>query len=225
MYISRIKLLSDGDFFNFIKETAVYDAHQFLWKIFPKDQDIKRDFIFRQEKTDNLPIFYTVSERKPLDSFGAFQIDTKEYDPKIKKGDIYSFTLRANPTVAKKTEGEKNSKNHDVCMAAKLEAKNRGLKPEDRDFYTFIEESTKNWLSDKRAELNGYKLSNSNISIGAYIQNRVYRKKGGKPILYSSVDYTGLLEVTEPELFKELLFNGIGRSKAFGCGLMLIRRI
>ncbi|WP_083803977.1 type I-E CRISPR-associated protein Cas6/Cse3/CasE [Desulfonatronospira thiodismutans] len=33
-----------------------------------------------------------------------------------------------------------------------------------------------------------------------------------------------MLEVTEPDSFKETLFNGLGRSRAFGCGLMLVRR-
>lgn len=223
MYISRIKLLSDGGFFNFLGTDTIYDAHQFLWKIFPDDPEIKRDFIFREEKNDDLPTYFTVSERKPLNSFGAFKIDTKEYNPKIQIGDIYSFTLRANPTVAKKEAGQKHSKNHDICMDAKKEAKSKGFKSIEKDLY--IETETKNWLSAKKSELNGYQLIDTNISIDGYQQNRVYRKRGGKPILFSSVDYSGLLEVTDSELFKNLLFNGIGRSKAFGCGLMLIRRV
>jgi CRISPR system Cascade subunit CasE len=39
------------------------------------------------------------------------------------------------------------------------------------------------------------------------------------------LDYKGVLCVTDTELFKTTLFNGIGRSKAFGCGLMMVRRV
>ncbi|MBL7000104.1 MAG: type I-E CRISPR-associated protein Cas6/Cse3/CasE [Gammaproteobacteria bacterium] len=42
---------------------------------------------------------------------------------------------------------------------------------------------------------------------------------------FSAVDFTGVLTVTDVDLFKVALFNGIGRSKAFGCGMLLIRRI
>lgn len=224
MYISRIKILPDSDFLGFLqKNNTIYDVHQFLWNIFPNDPDKDRDFIYREEKNDDLPTFYIVSKRKPLEMQRGFQIDTKKYDPQISEGDIFSFTLRANPTVAKKVDGKKNSTNHDISMVAKKEAQNKGLQDEEK--YNFIEEATKNWLSENKANTLGFKLSNSNISVDAYMQNRVYRKKEGKPILFSSVDYSGLLEVTDPKLFKNLLFNGIGKSKAFGCGLMLIRRV
>ena len=42
---------------------------------------------------------------------------------------------------------------------------------------------------------------------------------------FSSVDFTGNLEVTDVDRFTKALFGGIGRAKAFGCGLLLIRRI
>ncbi len=45
-------------------------------------------------------------------------------------------------------------------------------------------------------------------------------KKAG----FSSVDLTGELRITDLEAFEYTLFNGLGRSKAFGCGLLLIKR-
>ncbi|WP_225391738.1 type I-E CRISPR-associated protein Cas6/Cse3/CasE, partial [Escherichia coli] len=39
----------------------------------------------------------------------------------------------------------------------------------------------------------------------------------------SSVDYTGMLTVTDPGLFLQRLSQGYGKSRAFGCGLMLIK--
>ncbi len=41
---------------------------------------------------------------------------------------------------------------------------------------------------------------------------------------FSSVDFTGELEVTDVDKFKNALFRGIGPAKAFGCGLLLVRR-
>ncbi|MBE9580954.1 MAG: type I-E CRISPR-associated protein Cas6/Cse3/CasE [Proteobacteria bacterium] len=46
-------------------------------------------------------------------------------------------------------------------------------------------------------------------------------KKSG----FSSVDFLGDLEITDVKKFTKALFGGLGRAKAFGCGLMLVRRI
>jgi CRISPR system Cascade subunit CasE len=38
-------------------------------------------------------------------------------------------------------------------------------------------------------------------------------------------DFSGVLTVADPEIFVKSLYNGIGAARAFGCGLMLVRRI
>lgn len=66
---------------------------------------------------------------------------------------------------------------------------------------------------------NRYKLQNS-----TYRWQSIKADKGIKSG-FSSVDFVGELEVTDIEKFTKALFRGVGRSKAFGCGLMLIKRV
>lgn len=73
-------------------------------------------------------------------------------------------------------------------------------------------------LKDRNGQL---KLQNSAYQWHDLMQKSRKGNKSG----FSSVDFTGDLEIIDPEAFKTLLFNGIGRSKAFGCGLMLVKRI
>ena len=40
----------------------------------------------------------------------------------------------------------------------------------------------------------------------------------------SNLDFEGQLEVTDPVVFLEKVKAGFGPQKAFGCGLMLLRR-
>ena len=47
--------------------------------------------------------------------------------------------------------------------------------------------------------------------------------KSRQMIQFSSVDYSGVLVVNEPTLFLQRLIQGYGKSRAFGCGLMLIK--
>jgi len=49
--------------------------------------------------------------------------------------------------------------------------------------------------------------------------------KNGEKSGFSSVDFTGELQITDPEKFRQTLFQGMGRSKAFGCGLLMVRRV
>ena len=45
----------------------------------------------------------------------------KPYAPRLAVGDRLAFRLRANPTIARKEEGKKNSPRHDVVMDAQYQ--------------------------------------------------------------------------------------------------------
>ncbi|EHL5171358.1 type I-E CRISPR-associated protein Cas6/Cse3/CasE [Escherichia coli] len=59
--------------------------------------------------------------------------------------------------------------------------------------------------------------------VDAYRQQQLRRENSRQLIQFSSVDYTGMLTVTDPGLFVQRLSQGYGKSRAFGCGLMLIK--
>jgi CRISPR system Cascade subunit CasE len=54
---------------------------------------------------------------------------------------------------------------------------------------------------------------------------RTWRQRGGKGIALSTLDFEGGLAVTDPERLRVVLLAGIGPAKAFGCGLLLVRRM
>ncbi|MBE0437950.1 MAG: type I-E CRISPR-associated protein Cas6/Cse3/CasE [Methylomicrobium sp.] len=41
---------------------------------------------------------------------------------------------------------------------------------------------------------------------------------------FGFVDLIGDLQVADPEAFSQTLFNGLGRAKTFGCGVLIVRR-
>ena len=224
MYFSRVEFqreLSTDSLFSELMSGNTYAAHQLLWKLFPDAPDAQRDFIFRQEIKAGLPMFYLVSKRKPqkIDLFSS--VVSKEYNPVLRNGDQLAFSVRANPVIARKIEGKKHSSKHDVWMDAKTEGRIQGLAGDKLS--AFIEKQVKNWLS-LRGEANGFSVVSSRVELQAYQQHRVYKKKHGKPIRYSSVDFQGLLTVEDPDAMKKILFGGIGRAKGFGCGLFMIKR-
>ena len=223
MYISRIHVKRGQELFRLTRSEArdsLYAAHQLLWRAFPKDAGANRDFLFRQENREGLPCFFVVSERRPVND-GLFQIETKDYSPQLEIGQRLAFSLTANPVVARKTDGKKYSPKHDVWMDAKREARNMGLDDEER--IAHCEDRARQWLI-ARAETHGFSIEDQQIHVDEYFHHQFYRRKG-RPIRFSSISYDGILTVVDPERLLGTLFEGIGRSRAFGCGLMLVRRV
>ncbi|SFT37175.1 type I-E CRISPR-associated protein Cas6/Cse3/CasE [Halomonas saccharevitans] len=231
MYLSRVRVdlngLSRESLFE-IMGGGAYAAHQLLWQLFP-GHDGARPFLFRQEMEEGdaglnkapkgLPLFYVLSDREPAASLGLLEVQCKPFAPALAAGDQLAFRLRANPTVAKSVAGKRGQR-ADVMMAAK-----KPFSPEQRtseECARAMDQAARDWLKT-RAEGAGFRLPVT-PEIGAYRQHELNKPGRRDAIQFSSVDYEGLLEVTEPERLIETLAHGLGRAKAFGCGLMLLRR-
>lgn len=80
------------------------------------------------------------------------------------------------------------------------------------------------WLTGERAERAGYLIEQpANLQVTGYTWKPLPEK--GRKAGFSTLDYEGVLTVTDPERFIVMLNSGLGKARAFGCGLMLTRRI
>lgn len=253
MYFSRIRLQRNAS----PKDIAAlgrfdgYQLHKVVWNFFSDGPDRKRDFLYRHETVNGWPTFYTVSERKPYDPSGLWEIKPKPFEPKLAQGERLAFKLRANPVqLAKKerssTEIEtwrksreerglkekeltKKRIRHDVVMEAKNKIGFKNLPNDQRPhFATLIQEAGMAWLKDKENEFGFFVSDNKEypaVRVDGYSQHKVFKGRGSKPVIFSTLEFNGILTVGDPKTFIEkCLFTGIGPAKAFGCGLMLVRR-
>ena len=203
-----------------------YADHQWLWNWFPAENGAPRDFLFRRHETDGAARFYVVSHRPPIEEMGAWHARTRDYAPQVAEGDRLQFELRANPTVRHGRDGK--SKRHDVVMEAKKKMLiDQGLarwvdwtsdeKPMVQDL---VQAACTAWL-ERRAERLGFVPDRETLLIESYEQ---HREKPDQLLTFSTVDLTGQLTVTDPEAFNAALLSGVGGARAFGCGLLLVRR-
>ena len=223
MYFSMIRLRRDitpRDMAAMTKGDG-YQIHKLVWNLFADHPDRKRDFIYRHEPINGWPTFYTVSQREPQDVSGMWEITPKEYLPKLRAGQRLGFTLCANPIRSKRDENKRQHR-HDVIMEAKLEIKKRG---ENINMPDIVQEQGVHWLLD-RAASHGFSVSPEGIRADGYRQHRIFKGKGNQQITFSTVDFNGILTISDPAVFVEkCMFEGIGPAKGFGCGLMLVRRV
>ncbi len=215
------------------RSRAKYGEHQWLWNFFPSAEDQKRDFIFRRHELNNEPRFYVVSERQPVTPSPAWEVKSQPYQPQLSEDQCLAFQLCANPVVAIKSASGK-SKRHDVVMhAKKMLLAERGLGDDAQwkqlaagenklPLYDLVHETCLAWLKTRGAG-NGFEIISAGVD--AYTQNKTNKPKSKESaIQFSTVDFSGDLRITDVELFKKVLFTGLGHAKGFGCGLLLVKK-
>lgn len=258
MYLSQIQLTGAiGEYSQLGKllRSNSYGMHRLLWDLFDRADTAR--FLFREENSAEqlgtgrpLPLYYVLSAALPSQQSPLFEVQTKPFAPVLRAGDMLGFRLRANPTVARRVAGAKNSRRHDVAMDAQrhwlhtacaerqlaLSGKKGDVKaallahPDyqgkagvdrlENELAEAVAAANHRWLAE-RAEQHGFKPAS--VQATGYRWNALPEK--GRDAGFSSLDYEGVLTVTDPERFVQALGSGIGPAKAFGCGLMLIRRL
>ncbi|HDS2558525.1 TPA: type I-E CRISPR-associated protein Cas6/Cse3/CasE [Klebsiella aerogenes] len=211
MYLAKITLhtsqLSPSQLLQLV-DRGEYVIHQWLWELFPGGQE--RQFLYRREELKGAFRFFVLSLEPPTES-EIFDIQYRPFAPTLSTGQSLHFSLRANPTICKA------GKRHDLLMEAKRQVRGQVNGP---DIWQHQQQAAQDWLA-RQGEQNGFSLREVNVD--AYRQQQVVRAKSRQLIQFSCVDFSGVLVVNEPGLFMQRLAQGYGKSRAFGCGLMLIK--
>lgn len=218
MYLSRIRPTERIDQMRRLAHIAggsQYRIHTALWHLFEYDPDAKRDFLYRQDGQADKLSFLVLSKRRPGTDKGLWDVQIKEFAPRLRVGQRLNFSIRINPVIKRRDE-EGRQQRHDLVMDLKKNTNGHVQTQAE-----LVQQAAHKWLAN-RAASNGFELIDSSLIGEAYRQWR-FSGKGGRNISFSSIDCAGVLTVTDTELFEQAIHSGIGPVKAFGCGLLLIR--
>ena len=198
---------------------SIYHEHTLIWQLFSKDPDKTRPFIYRNVSRVGATAEFLVLSSEAITEHPIFLSQSKTFQPHLKKGQLLQFELRANPVVVKADQKDKK-KNHDVIYNAIKSAKD---KKEGFSKSKIIQEKGLEWLSG-RAPNKGFSIETDSTMVMSYNPIKT-GKKNRTSIRLSMVDYKGILTVEDPDLFIDSIGKGIGKARAFGCGLILIKPI
>jgi len=191
-------------------------------------------------------VIYTLSRRQPRDDSGFWQIDEpRPFAPALTPGQPLDFILRANPvrrsmrnpseTVRGRMErragkhSNSSDQKHDVVMLEKRRLQEAGLPALDEP--ELVQSQGEAWLRQQEKS-SGFEVVR--VRADGYQQQRIFRR--GAPASFSTIEFSGLLRVTDPAQMKQRLWfgtegpaearvsPGLGSARGFGCGLMLVRR-
>lgn len=212
MYFSRARLLRHSGGMD------LYQEHKLIWNLFDSDENASRDFLYRRTGRLGVAEFYLLSRREPEASH-EWSVETKPYAPKVVAGASFSFSLRVNPVIRKRDENGKQ-KRDDIIMETRHKQKSEsGKLPETG---AIVEKAGRKWLLERSEKL-GFSVPERSLIIDDYFKLTSRQSRSGRQLHFGVLDYSGVLEITEPPLFLQSLYSGIGPAKAFGCGLLLIR--
>ena len=137
--------------------------------------------------------------------------ETKDYRPfldRLENGQRWEFRLKANPV--RKVRKDKGRR-PDESVVGTLQG------------HVTVKQQVE-WLMS-RAEAHGFELpldANEKPAVIVSQRNREVFRRGSDEVTLSTAVYDGTLTVTDADLMRATLCQGIGRAKGFGCGLLTI---
>ena len=217
MYLSRLKLARSPDVAalgTLLDPTHAgrrADAHhRLIWSAFAGDPDARRDFLWRAMGQG---AFLVLSPHPPGASALFEPPEIQPFAPDLRAGDRLAVLLRANATRTV-TEPDGRKRHRDVVMEA-LHPLARGARAEAR--MELAQEAGHRWLAGQGTRA-GFTVAGAQVTAYTVVETR---RRGPR---FGVIDLEGTIEVTDPAALLTRLAAGFGRAKAFGCGLMLIRR-
>jgi CRISPR system Cascade subunit CasE len=232
LYLSRLTLKRTPEISALIGTLAPQDdgeaaeaGHRLVWSVMPAEiraQSEARREAGEQRATmlwrrDDRHLFYVLGPKpEPISSF--FEIETQPFDVALAAGDRLRFLLRVHPTVDRRSGGRVTRQRSDIVMdlLSKVPPGERAQVRLDK-----AREAALTWMQ-RRGESDGFLPED--VQVDGYRVQTLKRSGRGRSQGIGILDLKGQLTVTDPERFLLRLAAGFGRAKAFGCGLMLIRR-
>ncbi|MBC6416617.1 MAG: type I-E CRISPR-associated protein Cas5/CasD [Rhodospirillales bacterium] len=206
----RLGAGSRGALAKLLTEAAVPDnGHRLVWSLFAKGE--RRAFLYRRISPER---FLILSAAPPQDDSGLWRLETKDWVADLAADDRLGFQLCVNATVSKSTprpEAGPRPRGRRKALAALVKAQELDLT-----------EAAAAWLLPR---LPGAGLEAGCLTARSEAKVTIQPSKDRTAYSFDPLLLEGLLRVEDPEAFKTALAKGIGRSKAYGFGLLLIRRV
>lgn len=209
MYISRVEI--DRKNRQKIRDLSHLGAyHNWVESSFSRESE-ERNYdrkLWRIDELGEKKYLIIISNDKPilkaLEKYGVDgSAECKLYDEfldKLYEGQTLRFKVTLTPVISKST-GKKSGKR----------GKNVSIIGIDGQFKYLMDRALKNGFSLKYED---YYITNSD--------SLVLKKKGRNDFYVNTVSYEGKLQITDIEKFRKVLTKGLGKKKAYGCGMMTV---
>ena len=149
----------------------------------------------------------------------ASSLDTKEMPVEWRTGKQLGFETRVRPIVRRTRNADcRPGKEWDAFQLEAIRYP-KGAMPRSR------EEVYADWLSGQFERRGGARLDVSKTTLVSFQRTRAVRKRYARYSEGPDAVMRGILTITDSDAFTELLAHGIGRHRAYGYGMLLLRPV
>ncbi|MFD8967758.1 type I-E CRISPR-associated protein Cas6/Cse3/CasE [Streptomyces sp. NPDC059568] len=152
------------------------------------------------------------------DGPGWTSFEYEQFLTALAKGDTWGFRLTANPV--HNIHHQHSKEGEDTKRAAHRTPRHQMrwlLERQERAGFEIVQKPAERQLLERGDE---YELIVRNQRALQF--RRPPAKTGGEDVRFTKVTFDGRLCVTDPEVFRRTLTHGLGKAKAYGCGLMTL---
>ena len=185
-----------------VERSFIGERQRNLWRV-----DLLGDKCYLLILSTERPDFFNAEEQFGYQG-SEKSWDIKEYDPllaRLQPGQVWRFRLRANPVRSSSKEKDKLSGRGKVFAHVTYEQQKLWLLTRSEECGLSVNVDSFDIVQTEWMKFQKSQNANHNVSIHA-------------------VTYEGILTIMDLERFKHSLTSGIGRAKAYGCGLLTIAR-
>lgn len=176
--------------------TDDYSIHKMIYKMFLSPEEPERDFLYYVDYRHNGSMAVLIQSERLPKSIGIGHIESRKIPESFYDYDRYFFRLRFSPV--KKTDGKFSSLHIRTNEAIDLLC-----------------------AKEKTLGIHFVKEQMDKVQSGTIRAD----KGDGNRITISYVDITGVLEVSDMDLFHKTIRKGIGQGKGFGLGMLQLKPI
>ena len=177
--------------------------HRFITGFFGTDRRSSQ-VLYRTNMVRNKLCIYLYADRQAEhipDNCAVWQREITGWLDSMAAGQLWSFDLVAAPSKKVASEGRKNSQRRILRH------------PRERQ----------EWL-ERKAEQSGFSILQVQEQEQLHVSGRHHGDRGGM-MYHDAYHYQGLLQITDAECFRKALQTGIGSGKAYGFGMMMVKRL
>lgn len=209
LYLSRIALRRDASIAAVAPLLLAGDAtgHRGVWSAYATTPDASRDFLFRETG----PGQYLALAPRPAPGGLLYEVESRPWAPELVPGLRAAFVLRAHATVnqAPAAHGQRGQR---------LSLQQWLLRRDGRVDRDVLGREAQAWLQRQLGEA-------ATVEFATVVTSGKAEHKGrAGAARFDVMDLTGVLVVRDGAALRERIAAGIGRGRAFGCGLLLLRR-
>ena len=146
------------------------------------------------------------------------KLDSKAMPQTWNEGLKLGFEVRIRPIVRCGRGSDRPGKERDAFLAEAIRHPKGEMKRSREHVYT-------EWLSTQLDRIGGATLDTERTKVVSFQRTRAYRKRRGRHSEGPDALMRGVITITNSEAFAALLARGVGRHRAYGYGMLLLRPV